>query len=875
MKYCVCLVLLIISKFVSAQFIETSVANGISLINDNPLFGNGTCFVDFDDDGWDDLTFAAKNQAVKFYKNNNGAFSEIFPSFTPSLPTSMDTKCVLWVDYDNDGDKDLLLTGIYTTIKVYKNLGNFNFQEVATSIGIIPETVQIYGISAGDLNNDGCLDLYVCKYHNHQLVTGYEYSNRVYQNNCDGTFTDVTVPAGFGTTIQASFASIWVDYNQDGFQDIYVINDRLNYANYLFRNDGDGTFTNVTASSGAGIFIEAMSATCDDYDNDNDLDIYVSNSPVGNVLLNYNSTTGFFINLSQSAGVSAFELCWAAMWLDYDNNTWQDLFVSTLGSIGTTEYQNLFFVSDGDGTFHLGITETGIVGDIDGTYTCAMGDYNQDGYYDYATNNTAPSNASLWLNDGGTNNWLSVSVEGTLSNKDGIGTWLQCFAGGNQYTRYTFCGENYLGQNSEREIFGLGNFDEVDSLQISWLSGLVETYYLPEINQHHHFIEGQSLSEVQVPILVEGELQICPGQSVQLGTTESNSYLWSNGDTTQWITAAQPGDYFVEVVGIYGFTQQSDTITISLQESPEPIVEIQHVSCFGGTDGTISIGIIGSIDSITWENGMSGADLFDLPAGEYSFSLTNSEGCEATGLISISQPDSMELVVTISDVLCFGDSTGTAQINISGGTPPYLVDWQGANPDSMISGTYQATITDSLFCSTYAQIVIEQPEELTLNLETNPEFEFLQGGTATIEIEGGIAPYLVEWSNGIDDFLSIDSLSAGFYSVEVTDSNNCVVQLNFTIEFVPYDGTSEIDFSGFLDLYPNPAEDFLIVSGNILEEVSEIRIFDSGGKLQFRWPVMYAESTIQLHISQLPAGVYQVTFTLKNGLTINRRVVMG
>ncbi|MDH5297067.1 MAG: CRTAC1 family protein, partial [Nitrospirota bacterium] len=465
-----------------AQFSETSTANGIFLVNDNPLFGNGTCFVDFDDDGWDDLTFASKNQSVLFYKNNNGQFTPYFPTFDPQLPATGDIKCVLWVDYDNDGDKDFILSAVYATLKVYQNQGDMTFIEVGSQIGILPETVQIYGVSAGDIDNDGCLDLFVCKYHNHQLVTGYQYSNRVYHNNCDGTFSDVTVSAGFGTSIQASFACIWLDYNMDGYQDVYVINDRLNYPNFLYKNNGNGGFINVTASSGAGVYIEAMSCSSTDYDNDGDLDIYVSNTSAGNVLLNNNLGLQIFTDVASSAGVVANQLCWGALWIDYNNDMWEDLFVSTLGNVGTTLLQNLFFVSDGDGTFHSGISETGILGDTDGSYTVAKGDYNQDGYYDYATNNASPASASLWQNNGGSNHWISVSLEGTISNKDGIGSWIECFVDGNKYVQYTFCGENYLGQNSEREIFGLAGNTAVDSLRIKWLSGIVETYYSPEID---------------------------------------------------------------------------------------------------------------------------------------------------------------------------------------------------------------------------------------------------------------------------------------------------------------------------------------------------------------------------------------------------------
>ncbi|MBL7943367.1 MAG: CRTAC1 family protein, partial [Flavobacteriales bacterium] len=363
--------------------------------------------------------------------------------------------------------------------------------------------------------------------------------------------------------------------------------------------------TNVTTTSGAGIYMDAMSITIEDYDHDSDMDIFITNTDSKNVLLQ-NQGDGTFDDVAVAAGVwenDATTVTWGALFLDYDNNTWDDLFVGTLGTGVSLAQQCDFYINDGDGTFTLNQNAVGLMGAIAADYTSAMGDMNNDGYFDFINNNASPSVSALWQNDGGTNNWFGLTVTGVISNRDAIGTLIELWAGGEKYVRYTMAGENYMCQNSEREVFGLANETTVDSLKLTWPSGLEEWYYQPSINTYHQYVEGESLANVIVPLSADGGLAICPGQSVTISIDTDAEVIWSNDLTGASITVDQPGIYSATFVNEYGFTMYSDTLTVSLAADPELEYLVTNVSCHNGNNGEAAVVPIDEeLDSIIWNN---------------------------------------------------------------------------------------------------------------------------------------------------------------------------------------------------------------------------------------------------------------------------------
>ena len=194
-------------------FTDVSASAGISFKNTSLNgWGSGVSFYDFNQDGWDDISLAKENGVFGIYINNQGSYQAA--NFI--LSNSGGTKQLLWVDYDNDGDLDVFITSLDGKNHLYNNDGNFNFTDVTLISGIDTGPAQNYGASFGDYDKDGFLDLYISRYNGGSGdSTQLQWVNNLYRNNGDGTFTDVTFAAGVADGLKPSFCSIWFDYNLD------------------------------------------------------------------------------------------------------------------------------------------------------------------------------------------------------------------------------------------------------------------------------------------------------------------------------------------------------------------------------------------------------------------------------------------------------------------------------------------------------------------------------------------------------------------------------------------------------------------------------------------------------------------------------------
>ena len=457
---------------------------GIDVTCGNSLFGSGITFYDYDNDGWDDITVAsASGDPIRFLKNINGNFVEQ----TLNIPNNnWRNKQINWVDIDNDGDKDLLVTSDTNSNKLFENLGNMIMQDITVASGILTDVLETYGASWGDYNNDGFLDLF--------LSNRSEFvPNILYKNNGDNTFTIVNATAGIINTGMLSFCSAFFDFDNDGDQDIYVANDKLQYANTLYKNNGDGTFTDVSFESGTGISIDAMSVTIDDYNDDGWFDIYVTNDVPGNVFLKINGD-GTFTDIANSTGTTLNSVAWGAVFLDADNDSDLDLYVSAEHDGSVPEYlSSAMYENLADGTFNM--INSSIPNDFAISYSNAIGDTDNDGFPEIAVNNINHDNIFLWKNTSTSgNNWIKVKLEGTESNRDGIGSKIEISVNGEKQYRYTLCGEGYLSQNSSSEFFGVGSATTVDYIKVKWLSGIVDILYDVIVNEEIFILERSTLS---------------------------------------------------------------------------------------------------------------------------------------------------------------------------------------------------------------------------------------------------------------------------------------------------------------------------------------------------------------------------------------------
>ena len=469
------------------QFNEESILLGF----DNSCYGIGTfgggiSFFDFDKDGWDDITVSSQEgEPVKFYKNINGYFSQIDFGIEDEL---IETKTIQWIDFDNDNDFDLFITSNSNSNLLFENLGNMVFNDITISSGLILNNNSNFGSSWGDYDKDGYLDVFICSRGDFSNDT----QNYLYHNNGDRTFTIVNDQAGIDNNHHLSFCSSFFDYNNDSWQDLYIANDKLETQNLLYKNNGDGTFTEVGEETGTNISMDGMSTTIGDYNNDGWLDIYVTNTIAGNVFLK-NNGDGTFTDVASTNGTLFESAAWGAVFLDAENDTDLDLYVS--GALdGTTSFlPSAFYENQGDGNYLIPST-AGFKNDTAWSFSNAIGDINNDGYPDITVLNYEPDDIFLWKNiSNQNNNWLKVKLEGVISNRQGIGSWIEISIDGNKQYRYTLCGEGFLGQNSAYEFFGLGDASSIDFIKVTWLSGQVDVIINPSINSHITIIEGGEL----------------------------------------------------------------------------------------------------------------------------------------------------------------------------------------------------------------------------------------------------------------------------------------------------------------------------------------------------------------------------------------------
>jgi hypothetical protein len=264
------------------------------------------------------------------------------------------------------------------------------------------------------------------------------------------------------------------------------------------------------------------------------------------------------------------------------------------------------------------------------------------------------------------------------------------------------------------------------------------------------------------------------------GGTAPYTYLWSDGQTTATATGLTAGTYTVTVTDA---NDCSVSESITLTEPTELLAEVVagSIDCFGESDATATVTASGGTPPYTylWDDPASQttATATGLPAGTYQVTVTDSQGCIVVESITIVEPAALELTIDSDDVLCFGESTGSATANVSGGTPDYTYLWSDGQTTQiatgLAAGTYEVTVTDANGCEITESITITQPEEILLSTATtDANCSDSDDGTATVTATGGTAPYSYLWSDGQTTQTAI-GLAAGDYSVTVTDTNGC------------------------------------------------------------------------------------------------------
>ncbi|HQV30591.1 MAG TPA: FG-GAP-like repeat-containing protein, partial [Calditrichia bacterium] len=448
--------------FTNASSRLSSAANG---------FEWGTSVADFNNDGWVDIY-----ERGTLYINEQGLFfRDMFAE--SGLDQGSSTFGAVFGDYNDDGYLDIFFENFGSPSRLFRNEGNRRFV-FANSDANVNVSVLTQTCGWADFNRDGTLDLFIDE----------DRGNNILLKNTTGDrFENISATAGVPTNGN-SYGMSWGDFNNDGLPDVFIATCPGGNENHLLVNNGNETFTNIAATAGVNDRSSSWGNIWLDYNNDGLLDVYIANTSSDPNILYRNNGDGTFTDVSATAGVTGnggFG-CAAA---DFDNDGWIDIYAAT------SSPQHSLYRNNGDGTFTDIAVNAGVFEDSHDAV--GLADFNNDGWMDIFTAGS-PQNVLL-INDGGSNHWIGIRTRGVSSNYYGVSSRIEVYSNGARQIRDITAGSSFCSQSDQlRPIFGLGSATTVDSIIVRWSTGVVDVVRNIDADQYITIAEGVGFNQSPV-----------------------------------------------------------------------------------------------------------------------------------------------------------------------------------------------------------------------------------------------------------------------------------------------------------------------------------------------------------------------------------------
>lgn len=441
-------------------FSEDAIARGLFYITGSvqQQFGAGHGMVDLDNDRDLDVVILGANNALVGVYENLGAGTFANRSFTSGIGGFGPACGFSAADYDGDGDLDLYLGGWLVGSRLLRNDGAFSFTDVTADAGLTLSAPSMAS-TWGDYDGDGWLDLYVTVRTN---TLGNPSPNQFYRNNGDGTFTELSAPLGIQAGTDPTLVAAFFDMDRDGDSELYLGTDKGTspaWANRLYRNDG-GAFTDITLAANAEADVDCMGFAIGDLNFDGFPDVYMTNIAVGNLLLMNDGGTSF-IDQTAASGMESGIFSWATVFGDFNNDTHLDTYLCHASA------PNSMF----EGSAVWPLQQVGGAAGVDTantSYSVSVGDIDEDGDLDMLVDE-AGAYTKLYINETvNTNRWSRLRVVGQWPNTHAVGALLDIDAGPVSQIREIHCGSNFKAMNEFVAHVGLADAAQIDTLTVRW-----------------------------------------------------------------------------------------------------------------------------------------------------------------------------------------------------------------------------------------------------------------------------------------------------------------------------------------------------------------------------------------------------------------------